>query len=129
MDFCFNGSPDCPSLHRQNGVPHREDVLFGVYVAVMSGSTLTISPFSYLQASPAFRIVVGDSPATRTSLGGITVVYDVTPPDRAIALYFSWVFSIDQPASKTLLAILPTKEDCRIRRAEFVQSVFAVLHG
>lgn len=88
MDFCFNGSPDCPSLHRQNGVPHREDVLFGVYVAVMSGSTLTISPFSYLQASPAFRIVVGDSPATRTSLGGITVVYDV-PPLTVLSLCIS----------------------------------------
>ena len=62
--------------YSQTAMPRRENVLCGVNVAIMSGSALTTSPFSYSKTCPTFRTACGNSPAARTNLSGIAFVYD-----------------------------------------------------
>ena len=66
----------------------RENVQGGVYVAVVSDSTLTTCPFSYSKSCSTFRTAGRDGPAARASLGGVALVDYLKDDTGLMALVF-----------------------------------------
>src|SRR5690554_1487852 len=62
---------DGDSLYR-TAMPDRKNVLCRVYIAVVSDTTLTTSPFSYSQ--PIYSLRTAKRATTRTGAGGVRLV-------------------------------------------------------